>query len=56
MKAWLVEKLGDPIDVLEYKDTADPVVHPGMVKVKVLAADPTKPEVLLEVVGHANGH
>lgn len=26
------------------------------VQVKVLAADPAKPEVLLEVVGHANGH
>lgn len=26
------------------------------VQVKVLAADPAKPEVLLEVVGHANSH
>lgn len=47
MKAWLVEKLGDPIDVLEYKDTVDPVVHPGMVKVRVLAAGLNFPDILL---------
>lgn len=47
MKAWLVEKNGDPQDVLEWKDTPDPVVRPGMVKVKVLAAALNFPDILL---------
>lgn len=47
MKAWLVERNGDPKDVLEWKDAPDPVVHPGMVKVKVLAAALNFPDILL---------
>lgn len=47
MKAWIVEKNGDPQDVLEWKDAPDPQVRTGMVKVKVLAAALNFPDILL---------
>lgn len=47
MKAWMVERNGDPQDVLEWKDTPDPVVRDGMVRVKVLAAALNFPDILL---------
>lgn len=47
MKAWLVEKNGDPHDVLAWQDTPDLDVRAGMVKVKVLAAALNFPDILL---------
>ncbi|WP_153502984.1 NADPH:quinone oxidoreductase family protein [Cumulibacter manganitolerans] len=48
MRAWLVERNGDPSDVLELRDDVpEPVLHPGTVKVRVLAAALNFPDILL---------
>jgi NADPH2:quinone reductase len=47
MKAWRVESLGEPRDVLRLQDVASPVAGPGQVRVRVLAAPANFPDALL---------
>ncbi|MFE4503557.1 NADPH:quinone oxidoreductase family protein [Rhodococcus sp. NPDC056743] len=47
MKAWRVNELGEPRDVLRFEETADLVAGPGQLLVKVLAAPANFPDVLL---------
>jgi NADPH2:quinone reductase len=47
VKAWRVEALGEPRDVLTLRDVPEPVVGPGQVLVRVLASPANFPDVLL---------
>lgn len=47
MKAWRVNELGEPRDVLRFEEVADLVAGPGQLLVKVLAAPANFPDVLL---------
>lgn len=47
MKAWRVNELGEPRDVLRLENVADPVAGPGQLLVKVLAVPANFPDVLL---------
>jgi NADPH2:quinone reductase len=47
MKAWRVNELGEPRDVLELEEIADLVPGPGQLLVRVLAAPANFPDVLL---------
>ncbi|MET0318951.1 MAG: NADPH:quinone oxidoreductase family protein [Rhodococcus fascians] len=47
MKAWRVNELGDPRDVLKLEDVDEPTPGPGQLRVKVLAAPANFPDVLL---------
>lgn len=47
MKAWRVNELGDPRDVLTLEDVDRPAAGPGQVMVRVLAAPANFPDVLL---------
>ncbi|MGW0041003.1 NADPH:quinone oxidoreductase family protein [Rhodococcus sp. NPDC003348] len=47
MKAWRVNELGEPRDVLKLEDVAEPTAGDGRVLVRVLAAPANFPDVLL---------
>lgn len=47
MKAWRVNELGEPKEVLRLEEVADPTAGPGQLLVKVLAAPANFPDVLL---------
>ncbi|SDD11731.1 NADPH:quinone oxidoreductase family protein [Rhodococcus tukisamuensis] len=47
MKAWRVNELGEPRDVLRFEEVVDPTAGPGQLLVKVLAAPANFPDVLL---------
>ncbi|MFE3293078.1 NADPH:quinone oxidoreductase family protein [Rhodococcus sp. NPDC059234] len=47
MKAWRVNELGEPRDVLKLEDVDDPTVSRGQLLVRVLAAPANFPDVLL---------
>ncbi len=47
MRAWRVNELGEPRDVLRLENVADPTAGPGQLLVKVLAVPANFPDVLL---------
>ena len=47
MKAWQVQELGEPQDVLRWVDLPDPVAGPGQLRVKVDAVALNFPDILL---------
>ncbi|GAB3300070.1 zinc-binding dehydrogenase [Epidermidibacterium keratini] len=47
MKAWIVERNGDPADVLTWADVPDVSPGPGQIKVRVTAAALNFPDILL---------
>ncbi|MEV0437285.1 NADPH:quinone oxidoreductase family protein [Nocardia sp. NPDC050413] len=47
MKAWQVDQLGEPREVLRFNEIDDPVAGPGQLLVRVLAAPANFPDVLL---------
>jgi NADPH:quinone reductase len=47
VRAWRVERLGEPRDVLTVRDVTEPAVGPGQVRVRVLASPANFPDALL---------
>ncbi|WP_238383453.1 MULTISPECIES: hypothetical protein [unclassified Nocardioides] len=47
MKAWQVDRLGEPREVMVLADVADPEPGPGQLVVRVLAAAANFPDVLM---------
>ena len=47
MKAWQVQELGEPLDVLRWVDVDEPETGPGLLKVRVDAVALNFPDLLL---------
>lgn len=47
MKQWVAKEFGNPLKVLELKDTAPPIAEPGLAVIKVLTASLALPDLMM---------